>query len=249
MSERTITVGMLGCGTVGSAVIRMLHEHADDIALRAGCRVEVTRVAVRDLDRDRDVPVPREAFTTDGVSIVDDPGRRRDLRADRRGRARARSLLLRSFANGKPVVTANKELLANAGQGRVRRRRRRRSRPVVRGLGRRRGPADPAPEGVARRRARHADVRHRERHHELHPHPDVRARVVVRRGARRGADARLRRGRSHRRRRGLRRRRQVRDPRVDRLQLPGRGRRRLPRGHRERHRAGHRRRRRAWATS
>jgi len=50
-------VGMLGCGTVGAAVVRMLHEHADEIELRAGGPVEVVRIAVRDPDRTRDVPV------------------------------------------------------------------------------------------------------------------------------------------------------------------------------------------------
>ena len=114
MSERTIRVGMLGCGTVGAAVIRMLHEHADDIALRAGCRVEVTRVAVRDPDLDRDVPLAREAFTTDAASVVSDPDV--DVVCELIGGLEpARGLLLEAFAAGKPVVTGNKELLANAG--------------------------------------------------------------------------------------------------------------------------------------
>jgi homoserine dehydrogenase len=114
MSERTIRVGMLGCGTVGAAVIRMLHEHADDIALRAGCRVEVTRVAVRDPELDRDVPLTREAFTTDGASVVTDPDV--DVVCELIGGLEpARGLLLEAFAAGKPVVTGNKELLANAG--------------------------------------------------------------------------------------------------------------------------------------
>jgi homoserine dehydrogenase len=114
MSERTIRVGMLGCGTVGAAVIRMLHEHADDIALRAGCRVEVTAVAVRDPDLDRDVPLAREAFTTDGASVVTDPDV--DVVCELIGGLEpARGLLLEAFAAGKPVVTGNKELLANAG--------------------------------------------------------------------------------------------------------------------------------------
>ena len=73
MTDRTLRVGLLGCGNVGAAVIRLLDEHAEDIAMRAGCRLEVTRVAVRDLDRERDVPVPATAFTTDAASIVDDP--------------------------------------------------------------------------------------------------------------------------------------------------------------------------------
>ena len=115
MSERVIRVGMLGCGTVGAAVIRMLEQHGDDIALRAGCRLRVTRVAVRDLDRERDVPLPREAFTTDGASIVDDPDV--DIVCELLGGLEpARGIVLRAFAAGKPVVTANKELLANAGK-------------------------------------------------------------------------------------------------------------------------------------
>lgn len=114
MTERTIRVGMLGCGTVGSAVMRMLDAHADDIAMRAGCRVEVTNVAVRDLGRDRDVP-QGAAFTTDPASIVDDPDV--DVVCELLGGLEpARGLLLRAFNAGKPVVTANKELLATAGK-------------------------------------------------------------------------------------------------------------------------------------
>ncbi|HEY7477608.1 MAG TPA: homoserine dehydrogenase [Actinomycetota bacterium] len=114
MSERTIRVGLLGCGVVGAGVARTLHAHADDIERRAGVRVAVTRVAVRDLTRDRHVPVPREAFTTDGAAIVDDP--EIDVVCELLGGLEpARGLILRALANGKPVVTANKELLANAG--------------------------------------------------------------------------------------------------------------------------------------
>ncbi len=115
MSERTIRVGLLGCGTVGAAVIRLLHEHADDIAMRAGCRVAVTRVAVRDPERARDVPLPPGAFTIDGVAIVDDP--EIDVVCELIGGVEpAKSLVLRALAGGKPVVTANKELLATEGR-------------------------------------------------------------------------------------------------------------------------------------
>jgi homoserine dehydrogenase len=115
MTERVIRVGMLGCGTVGSAVVRMLDEHADDIAMRAGCRVEVTRVAVRDPARDRGVALPAGVFTTDGGAVVDDPDV--DVVCELLGGLEpARGLLLRAFDAGKPVVTANKELLANAGK-------------------------------------------------------------------------------------------------------------------------------------
>ncbi len=115
MSERTVRIGLLGCGTVGSAVVRMLHDHGDDIAERTGCRLEVARVAVRDLDRIRDVPADRSIFTDDGSAVVDDPAI--DVVCELLGGMEpARSLILRAFAARKPVVTGNKELLANAGK-------------------------------------------------------------------------------------------------------------------------------------
>ena len=115
MSERIVRVGLLGCGTVGAATIRLLHEHGDDIASRTGCRLQVTRVAVRDLDRVRDVPLDASAFTQDGVSIVDDPDV--DIVCELLGGIEpARSLILRAFERGKAVVTANKGLIANAGK-------------------------------------------------------------------------------------------------------------------------------------
>ena len=115
MSERIVRVGLLGCGTVGAATVRLLHEHADDIAGRTGCRLQVTRVAVRDPARARDVPLDGSAFTTDGASIVDDPDV--DIVCELLGGIEpARTLILRAFERGKSVVTANKELIANAGK-------------------------------------------------------------------------------------------------------------------------------------
>ena len=115
MTERTIRIGMLGCGTVGSAVVRMLGEHGDDIAMRAEVRLAVTRVAVRDAGRERDVPLSREVFTTDAASIVADPDI--DIVLELLGGLDpAKELILASFSSGKPVVTANKELLANVGK-------------------------------------------------------------------------------------------------------------------------------------
>ena len=115
MSERTIRIGMLGAGTVGAAVVRLLHEHADDIAMRAGCRIEVARIAVRDPALDRGLPLARDVFTRDGLAVVDDP--RIDVVCELIGGLEpAKGLLLRALANGKSVVTANKELLANEGK-------------------------------------------------------------------------------------------------------------------------------------
>jgi homoserine dehydrogenase len=109
-----VRVGLLGCGNVGAAVARMLHDHAEDIELRTGVRLEVTRIAVRDAGRDRGVPVPSDAFTDDPRAVVDSADV--DVVAEVMGGLQpAHDLVLQAFAAGKPVVTANKELLATYG--------------------------------------------------------------------------------------------------------------------------------------
>ncbi|HEX6263276.1 MAG TPA: homoserine dehydrogenase [Actinomycetota bacterium] len=115
MGVRTLTVGFLGCGTVGAATLRLLDEHAEDIAERAGCRIEVARVGVRDPGRERDVPVPADRFTGDLRSVVDDP-EVEALVEVMGGVDPALDLILRALGKGKHVVTANKELLASSGR-------------------------------------------------------------------------------------------------------------------------------------
>ncbi len=111
----TLRVGLLGCGNVGAAVARLLAEHADDIARRAGCRLEVVRVAVRDPGRARDVPIPPSRFTADPMAVIEDPDV--DIVCELIGGVEpAGSLVLAAFDRGKPVVTANKELLATRGR-------------------------------------------------------------------------------------------------------------------------------------
>jgi homoserine dehydrogenase len=110
-----VGVGLLGCGNVGAAVVRMLSDHAEEIARRAGAGIEVRRVAVRDLAKPRGAPVPRELLTTDPAEVVDD--RAVDVVVEVIGGIEpALSLILAAFAAGKPVVTANKELLASRGK-------------------------------------------------------------------------------------------------------------------------------------
>src|SRR5215210_1238003 len=117
MAERLVRVGLLGCGNVGAAVIRLLHDHAEEIALRAGCGVEVARVAVRDAALARGVPLPPGAFTTDAGEVVEAADV--DIVCELIGGVDpARELIVRAFRAGKPVVTANKELVANHGRER-----------------------------------------------------------------------------------------------------------------------------------
>jgi homoserine dehydrogenase len=115
VGEEVIRVGVLGCGHVGSALVRLVTEHAALVEARAGVKVEVARVAVRNLAKERDVDVPAERFTHDAAEVVADPGV--DLVVEVIGGIEpARTLILDALKAGKPVVTANKELLANFGE-------------------------------------------------------------------------------------------------------------------------------------
>jgi homoserine dehydrogenase len=112
--DRVIRIGMLGCGTVGGGVATILDREAEDIAARTGARIELTRIAVRDLGRDRGLPVGAGVFTDDPWSVVeaDDVDVIVEVMG---GRELAGPLLRRALELGKPVVTANKELVAHEG--------------------------------------------------------------------------------------------------------------------------------------
>ncbi len=109
-----VRVGLLGCGNVGSALARLVDEHADLITARAGVGIEITRVAVRDLSKARDVKVPSDRFTDDAASLVRDPDI--DVVVETMGGVDpARALITDALRAGKPVITANKELIARHG--------------------------------------------------------------------------------------------------------------------------------------
>jgi homoserine dehydrogenase len=96
-------------------VARLLHEHREDIARRAGCRLEISKVAVRDPAKRRDVPLHPSAFTADPMEVIDDPDV--DIVCELMGGSEpAGSLILAAFDRDRPVVTANKELLSTRGR-------------------------------------------------------------------------------------------------------------------------------------
>src|SRR5678815_737999 len=65
MGAATVRVGLAGCGVVGGALVRLLDESADTIESRYGVRLELSRVLVRDTQRDRGLPLPSSVFTSD----------------------------------------------------------------------------------------------------------------------------------------------------------------------------------------
>ncbi len=111
---RPVRVGLLGCGNVGGALLELLDRDADMIAARTGERIEVTRVAVRNTAKPRSVFFPEGVLTHDAGSVV--VGDDVDVVVEVIGGIEpARSLILDALKAGKPVVTANKELLATLG--------------------------------------------------------------------------------------------------------------------------------------
>ncbi|WP_232524715.1 homoserine dehydrogenase [Nocardioides mangrovicus] len=112
--DRPVRVALLGCGVVGSQVVRLIRDQADDLAARVGAPVELAGVAVRRLGLRRDVEVPEELLTTDALGLVtrDDV----DLVVEVIGGIEpARGLILAALEHGASVVTANKALLAEDG--------------------------------------------------------------------------------------------------------------------------------------
>ena len=110
----TINVGLLGCGNVGGALVGLINERNDSIEDSAGLRFEIVKIAVRNPSRHRDLPVDPSMFTTDAESVVNDPAV--DVVVEVIGGIEpARSLIVDALKSGKPVITANKELLANVG--------------------------------------------------------------------------------------------------------------------------------------
>jgi homoserine dehydrogenase len=115
MAEGVVRVGLLGCGNVGAALVNVLETNAALITQRAGVRIEVTRVAVHTLAKERDVALAPGVLTNDAEAVVGDPNV--DVVVEVIGGVEpARSLILTALKSAKPVVTANKELLANFGE-------------------------------------------------------------------------------------------------------------------------------------
>ena len=107
-----VRVALLGCGVVGTEVVRLLTQHSAELAARVGAPVELVGIGVRRLGRARGLDVDPALFTTDAAALVRDA----DVVVEVIGGIEpARTLLLDAMAHGASVVTANKALLAEDG--------------------------------------------------------------------------------------------------------------------------------------
>jgi homoserine dehydrogenase len=110
---KPLNVAVLGCGVVGSQVVRLLTEQSGDLAARVGAPVQLVGVGVRRIDAPRDVDVPEGLLTTDATALVTGDV---DVVVEVIGGIEpARSLILAALESGASVVTANKALLAEDG--------------------------------------------------------------------------------------------------------------------------------------
>src|SRR4051812_47136992 len=105
-----LNIALVGCGTVGGGVAKLLLEQSKRLAARAGRPLVLRRVVVRDVHKPRAVPLPRELLTTDLGQVLRDP----DIHVAAElvgGVDWARQAVLALLEAGKDVVTANKALL------------------------------------------------------------------------------------------------------------------------------------------
>lgn len=109
---RRLRVALLGAGAVGSQVAALLLRHGDELADRAGASLELSGIAVRDVNAKRDVDLPADLFTTDAESLIVGSDIVIELMG---GIEPARSNILLALNSGADVVTANKALLATHG--------------------------------------------------------------------------------------------------------------------------------------
>ena len=111
---KAVRVGLLGFGVVGGGTVAVLTRNANEIARRAGRGIEIVKILTRDPGKRRAQAVPEGLITTDATTILDDPTI--EVVVETMGGIEpARSYVLAAIAKGKHVVTANKALIATAG--------------------------------------------------------------------------------------------------------------------------------------
>ena len=111
---KTISIGLLGLGTVGSGVVKIIERNQDKLIHQIGCPVRIKKILVKNLNKNRDVEVPEEKLTLNPADVLDDP--EIDVIIEVMGGIdETRGYLLEALKNKKHVVTANKDLMALYG--------------------------------------------------------------------------------------------------------------------------------------
>lgn len=114
MGKEPVKVGILGLGTVGSGVTKILLENEANIDQKVGREIEITKILDKDLTRERDIEVPQGIMTDNPEEVLENP--EIDIIVEVIGGVNpAKEFITRAINSGKHVVTANKELVAKHG--------------------------------------------------------------------------------------------------------------------------------------
>ncbi|MBT4498707.1 MAG: homoserine dehydrogenase, partial [Gemmatimonadetes bacterium] len=111
---KTIGIGLIGLGTVGSGVVQLLRNAPSAMRRRKNVGFELRGIAVRDVGRQRSVDFDHSLLTADGMAVVDDPGV--EMVVELTGASPAVEWVRAALKKGKDVVTANKAMLADYGE-------------------------------------------------------------------------------------------------------------------------------------
>ncbi len=111
---KKVKIALLGLGNVGRGVYIILHQNKEEIMKRSGYEIEISKVLVRDLNKNRGVDVPEDILTTNFEEILNDDSIKIVVEV-MGGIEPAREYMLRAMDAKKHIVTANKMLLATEG--------------------------------------------------------------------------------------------------------------------------------------
>jgi homoserine dehydrogenase len=111
---KPIKVGLLGLGTVGTGVVRIVEGHQDDLRRQAGSSIEISKVLVKSMNKDRKYPIDASKLTDNPWDIIHDPDIEVIIEVVG-GIEQTKSYIIAALEQGKHVVTANKDLMALHG--------------------------------------------------------------------------------------------------------------------------------------
>lgn len=111
--KKNISLGLMGLGTVGTGVLKILRDNESLFQDKYGVNIEVKKILVRDIEKKRNFPVEKEKLTTSAGHILNDPDI--DIVIELMGGEKAKDIILEALDWKKTVITANKDVIATAG--------------------------------------------------------------------------------------------------------------------------------------